>query len=78
VRSQRAMNMQSAANTNVGIFINATVGHEPIRPMDQLDGLFDCVLYFYTGSMQIATFYAADEFMAYAIKYLGQNIKICK
>jgi hypothetical protein len=81
VRSQTAMNMQSAANTDVGIFIyatHATVGHEPIRPMDQLDGLFDCVLYFYTGPMQIATFYAAVEFMAYAIKYLGQNIKTCK
>jgi hypothetical protein len=38
VRSQTAMNMQSAANTNVGIFIYATVGHKPIRPMDQLDG----------------------------------------
>jgi hypothetical protein len=71
------MNMQSAANTEVGIFIYATVGHEPIRPMDQLDGLFDCVLYFYTGSVQLATFYDAVEFKAYAIKYLGHNRKTC-
>jgi hypothetical protein len=53
VRNQTAMNLQSAFNADVGIFSCASVGREPIRPMDQFDVFGLCA---FTESMQNGKF----------------------